>query len=253
MLVEDGAFNDITSRLLLDKKIIAVIKSNESCILCGVDFAARLFRLRDPNLKIKIIKKDGSKIKKGNPVMKITGDARSILSTERVALNLISHLSGIATLTKKYVQKSKVPVFDTRKTHPLLRYFEKYAVRCGGGFNHRMNLENKILLKDNHLKIIKSPPSGVYEVEVQDFKDIKKIAESNPEWIMLDNMDFKQLKKSIEFLRKNYPHIKIEVSGGVNLKNIEKISKLKPDRISTGKIIMGACAIDFSCDVEEVL
>lgn len=266
-LEEDIPRSDITTTLFIPKNkvVSASIIAKESGVVCGLDVAREVFRQLDRKIVFKKVVHDGQKITKGQILAKIRGNAQAILSAERTALNFLQRLSGIATLARKYVEAvrfavpdSNIKIYDTRKTTPLLRKLEKYAVRCGGGYNHRMNLSEMILLKDNHLKIISKLPNleiwkfrnkkTLIEVEVQSFNQLKKVLVLNPDIIMLDNMSFKLLKKCIKYIRK-HSRCEIEVSGNVNLKTIKKLASCKPDRISVGSITHSACALDVSLEI----
>ncbi|MEW6557140.1 MAG: carboxylating nicotinate-nucleotide diphosphorylase [Elusimicrobiota bacterium] len=261
-LKEDVPKGDITTNILIPKnKVVSarfVVKENG--IVCGLGIAKTVFRQLDKKIIFLKKIKDGQEIKSGRVIAEVKGNARVILTGERTALNFLQHLSGIATLTNKYVErvkskKLKVKIYDTRKTTPLLREFEKYAVRCGGGYNHRMNLSEMVLIKDNHLKLISQFPNFLVsqfrnlkiEIEAQKFGQVKKFVKLKPDIIMLDNMRYQQMKKAIKYIRKN-SNCEIEISGNINLKTVKKIAALKPDRISIGKITHSAPALDISLE-----
>jgi len=197
----------------------------------------------------------------------IEGSARAILTGERIALNFLQHLSGIASLTKKFVEltKGKFDIYDTRKTHPGLRYLERYAVLCGGGKNHRFNLNDMILIKDNHLLvcILKKLPveeillqmknrldyTSNIEIECSNFKELKLALKMKPDIIMLDNMNYIQLKKAVKIIREKLPKTKIEISGKIDENKIKKLLNLDIDYVSVGKITHSAKDIDFSLEI----
>ncbi|MCC6011916.1 carboxylating nicotinate-nucleotide diphosphorylase [Candidatus Caldipriscus sp.] len=257
---EDAPFGDITSRTICgNKKVKAVIISKGNGIFCGEEvlkaFAEEFgFEIRG--------KRDGEEIKFGDEVASILGECYYVLVCERTILNIVSRLSGIATLTRKFVEIAKdVPIYDTRKTTPLMRYLEKYAVKVGGGYNHRMTLSEIVMIKDNHKKVAggikeavdmvrKSLKHAYIEVEVENLEELREALECNVDWVLLDNMDIESLRKAMEMARGK---VKIEISGGVNLENLEEIASLKPDRISVGAITKSAKPIDMSLEVVEVL
>ena len=250
---------DITSDLIdnNETKKIKLI-SNQKCIIGGMDFFKETFRLIDKKIKCKIKKKDGSIIKKGSIIAVIEGNIKNILSGERVALNFISHISGIATKTNEFVKKSnKVKICCTRKTIPNLRVIQKYAVKLGGGINHRFNLSDEFLIKDNHIgfaknfenlvkKSIKFKRGKKITVEVDNLKQFKKIFGLKFDRILFDNMSPKSIKKGVKFAKKLY---ETEASGRVNLKNISKIASTGVDRISIGELTHSVNAIDFKLEI----
>jgi nicotinate-nucleotide pyrophosphorylase (carboxylating) len=226
--------------------------------------AQKTFELMDIEVKFIPCVKDGDAVKKGTVIIKLSGKARSILSAERVALNLLTMLSGIATKTREYVLRIhpyKAKITDTRKTIPGLRDLQKYAVRVGGGYNHRMSLDEMILIKDNHLKVnerltkLPSVPKGFkVEVEVQNLDEFKHAICLNPDVIMLDNMKLKDIKKAIKirntarFKSRHLP-TKLEISGGVDFKNVRKLAASGIDIISIGALTHTVKAIDMSLEV----
>jgi len=251
---------DITSNLLKNniKKKIKLI-TNQSGIIAGLEFAKQTFNLIDKKIKIKFKKKEGSIIKKGNVIATIEGNIRNILTGERVALNFLSHISGIATTTNKFVKKSgkKCKICCTRKTIPGLRVIQKYAVKIGGGTNHRFNLSDEYLIKDNHIgishnlvnivkKAIKNKKGKKITVEVDNLNQLKQIIGLKFDRILFDNMSPKILKKGIKLSKKLY---ETEASGGVTLKNIKKIAKTGVDRISVGAITHSAPTLDLKLNL----
>lgn len=226
------------------------------------------FKLLGPNIKFMPLIKDGGSFGTGAVIACIEGNVRSILSAERTALNFLSHLSGIATLTSKFVNKIKpykAEIADTRKTTPGLRMLEKYAVEAGGGRNHRMGLYDRILVKDNHLKASDYDWTAVHnavrrykkkgiitEIEVANMKELNEAIKSDPYIIMLDNMGVKEMKDAVKLLRRLGSDIKLEVSGGVSAGNVRKIAATGIDIISVGALTHSVKSIDFSLDVMPV-
>ena len=264
-LREDRAWQDITANTLFSSKIKA--KAEMLCkqdgVICGLDIVKSTFKKLDKNSRVNVLVKDGQFVKKGKRIAVITASARSILSAERTALNFIQHLSGIATLTKKFANKlkgTKIKLLDTRKTIPGMRELEKYAVRCGGGANHRLNLNDMALIKDNHLKIdndikrnvsmIKAKyPKVKIEVECENLAQVKQAVESRADIIMLDNMSVSNINKASKLIRASGSKIEIEVSGGVNLQNISRYARLDIDRISIGALTHSVSALDISLEI----
>ena len=250
---------DITSSLIKDDKIITVkLIANQSAIVGGLLFAKQTFALIDNKIKFIIKKKDGSKVKKGNLVALIKGNAKNILIAERVALNFLSHISGIATKTNEFVKLAgkKTKICCTRKTIPNLRVIQKYAVKLGGGTNHRFNLSDEYLIKDNHiassdlkalvLKAIKNKKGKKITVEVDTIKQLKSILGLKFNTVLLDNMSVKNLKHGVKLAKKFY---ETEASGNVTLKNVKTIAATGINRISVGSITHSAPAIDFKLEI----
>ncbi len=252
---------DITTKLIKNnKKIIAKIIANQNCVVGGLKLAKEAFKYSDKKIIFKLKTKDGKKIKKGKIVAVINGKTKSILKSERVALNFISLVSGVATITKKFVDKIKgknCKVCCTRKTIPNLRLIQKYGVKLGGGFNHRFNLSDEILIKDNHIavegnirkivqKAVKNKKGKKITVEVDSLNQLKKIIDLKFDRILFDNMNPRTLKKGVILSNKLY---ETEASGGVNLKNIRKIASTGVKRISVGHITHSAPAIDFKLEI----
>jgi len=249
---------DITSNLLKNnnKKKIKII-TNQNGIIGGLEFAKQTFKLIDKKIKFNIKKREGSNIKKGNIVATIDGNIRNILTGERVALNFISHISGIATKTNNFVKKAgkKTKICCTRKTIPNLRVIQKYAVKLGGGINHRFNLSDEYLIKDNHIASsniinlvslsIKNKKGKKITVEVDDLNQLKKIIGLKFNTVLFDNMNIKNLKLGIKLVGKKY---KTEASGNINLKNIKKVVATGVDRISIGSITHSATALDLKLE-----
>ena len=251
---------DITSDLInnnINKKVKMI--SNQSGIIGGLAFAKETFKLIDKKIKFIIKKKEGSYIRKGNIVAIIEGNLKNILIGERVALNFVSHISGIASKTNKFVRLAgkKTKVCCTRKTIPNLRVLQKYAVKLGGGINHRFNLSDEFLIKDNHLsseknfeniikRAIKNKKRRKITVEVDNLKQLHKIYGLKFDTVLLDNMSFKNLKKAVKLVKKKYI---TEASGGVNLNNIKKIASTGVDRVSIGMLTQSVSAIDIKLEI----
>ena len=251
---------DITSDLINNniKKKVKMI-SNQSGIIGGLEFAKETFKLIDKKIKFIIKKKEGSYIRKGDIVAIIEGNLKNILIGERVALNFVSHISGIASKTNKFVRLAgkKTKVCCTRKTIPNLRVIQKYAVKLGGGINHRFNLSDEFLIKDNHLsseknfeniikRAIKNKKRRKITVEVDNLKQLHKIYGLKFDTILLDNMSIQNLKKAVKLVKKKYT---TEASGGVNLNNIKKIASTGVDRISIGMLTQSVSAIDVKLEI----
>ena len=248
---------DITSELLNNtNKIKAKIVSNSSGIIGGLDLAKQTFKIVDKKILFKIKKKEGSKIKNKQVVAEIYGNVRKILTGERVALNFLSHVSGIATETNKFVKKVKknTKICCTRKTIPGLRAIQKYAVNLGGGHNHRFNLSDEFLIKDNHIAnknirelIIKAKKNRKkITVEVDNLDQLKKILDLKFDTVLFDNMNIKDLKKGVKLIKNKY---ETEASGNVNLKNLKKIASTGINRISIGRLTHSVSALDLKLEI----
>jgi len=252
---------DITTQLIKNNnKIKAKIISNENCIIGGLSFAKEAFKYSDKKISFKTKTKDGKKINKGKVVAIINGKAKAILKSERVALNFLSLISGVATKTRKFVDKVKgknCKICCTRKTAPNLRSIQKYGVKLGGGINHRFNLSDEILIKDNHIAVdgniqklvkraIKNRKGKKITVEVDNLNQLKKILGLRFNRILFDNMSEKNLRKGIKLSNKLY---ETEASGGVNLKNVRRIAATRVSRISIGQITHSAPAVNFKLEI----
>ena len=250
---------DITSGLINNEKVLTVkLISNQSAIVGGLLFAKQTFALIDDKIKFIIKKKDGSRVKKGNLVALIKGNAKNILIAERVALNFLSHISGIATKTNEFVKLAgkKTKICCTRKTIPNLRVIQKYAVKLGGGTNHRFNLSDEYLIKDNHiassdlnslvLKAINNKKGKKITVEVDTIKQLKSILGLKFNTVLLDNMSVKNLKHGVKIAKKFY---ETEASGNITLKTIKAVASTGVNRISVGSITHSAPAIDFKLEI----
>ena len=252
---------DITTALIKNnKKIKAKIISNQTCVIGGLSFAKETFKYSDKKVVFKSISKDGRKINKGKVVAIVYGKAKGILRSERVALNFLSLISGVATITKKFVDKVKgksCKICCTRKTIPNLRSLQKYGVKLGGGLNHRFNLSDEILIKDNHIAIdgnirelvkraIKNKKGKKITVEVDNLNQLKKIMGLKFDRVLFDNMSPKNLRKGVKLSNKLY---ETEASGGVTLKNVRKIASTGVKRISVGQITHSAPAVNFKLEI----
>jgi len=250
---------DITSSLIENDKIITVkLISNQNAIVGGLLFAKQTFKLIDSKIKFLVKEKDGSNIKKGSLVALIKGKANSIMIAERVALNFLSHISGIATKTNQFVKLAgkKCKVCCTRKTLPNYRVIQKYAVKLGGGTNHRFNLSDEFLIKDNHIAssdlkelvslAIKNKKGKKITVEVDNLKQLKKIIGLKFNTILFDNMSIKNLRAGVKLVKKYY---ETEASGNINLQTVKSVAMTGVDRISIGSITHSAPAIDFKLEI----
>lgn len=261
-LSEDIGKRDLTSEAVVGNRLSgkAIILAKQQGILAGSIVAKTVFQMVNPKIVFKLLKKDGQRIKKGEKVALIQGKVQSILSAERTALNFLQRLSGIATLTARYVEEikgTKTKILDTRKTTPGLRILEKYAVKAGGGENHRMGLFDMILIKENHIRAgegikdairrarSKHPEQNI-EVEVRNLSQLKEAVELKSDWIMLDNMRIQQMKKAVRMIRSGNPNVRIEASGGINLRNVRAIALTGVDFISVGALTHSAPALDLS-------
>jgi len=250
---------DISSNLLKNniKKKVKLI-SNQAGIIGGLEFAKQTFKLIDKKIKINLKKKEGSKIKKGDLIATIEGDIKHILNGERVALNFLSHISGIATITNQFVKKvgKRCKICCTRKTIPNLRVIQKYAVKLGGGTNHRFNLSDEYLIKDNHIAsnnikkliqlAIKNKKGKKITVEVDSLKQLKKIIGLKFDRLLFDNMNPKTLRKGIKLSKKFY---ETEASGGIKLKNVEKVANTGVKRISIGSLTHSFNSLDLKLEI----
>lgn len=266
-LLEDCAFDDVTSDLVVPKnhKISFVIKPRQEIILCAIDAIKICFEIlkkhqkfSQSKIKLEFFAKDGDVIKPLKSIVSGHGDAKLIFAAERVMLNLMQHLSGIATVTNQFQKLAKnTKILDTRKTIPALRSLEKYAVKVGGGTNHRFNLSDLILIKDNHIAAANGIENAILaakksnkklkiEVECDNLQQVAKAVKLRPDIIMLDNMNASQIKKAQKIIDKN---CLIEISGGINLANIKKYANLGADFISIGALTHSAKAVDIGLDI----
>jgi len=250
---------DITSSLVKNKKLIKVkLISNQHAVVAGLEFAKQTFKLIDNKIKFIIKKKEGSLVKKNELIGTIKGKAENILIGERVALNFVSHISGIATKTNQFVKmvNKKCKICCTRKTIPTLRVIQKYAVKLGGGTNHRFNLSDEFLIKDNHIAssdiktlvslAIKDKKGRKITVEIDNLNQLKQIIGLKFNTVLFDNMNIQALKTGVKMAKKYY---ETEASGNINLKSIKKIAATGVDRISIGSITHSVTAIDFKLEI----
>ena len=250
---------DITSNLVKNSKIIKVkLISNQQAVIAGLEFAKQTFKLIDNKIIFTIKKKEGSLVKKNDLIAIIEGKAENILIGERVALNFMSHISGVATKTNQFVKlvNKKSKICCTRKTIPTLRVIQKYAVKLGGGINHRFNLSDEFLIKDNHIAssdirtlvilAIKNKRGRKITVEIDNLNQLKQIMGLKFNTVLFDNMNIRTLKTGVDIAKKYY---ETEASGNVNLKSVKKIASTGVDRISIGSITHSVPAVDFKLEV----
>lgn len=262
-LAEDVGTGDITTDNLniSDKIANAVVLAKQDCIIAGIDVAIRVFNTVDPDIQSTKRNSDGDYVEKDARVLLLRGSISSLLKAERVALNFLQRLSGIATLTRKFVEATKgtnAKILDTRKTTPLLRELEKYAVRMGGGYNHRMGLYDAVLIKDNHITAVGSItqavktirdvlPNTFVEVEVKNLEELQEAIDNKVDRIMLDNMNPETIRKAVKITNKK---VELEVSGGINLENVKEVAATGVDYISVGALTHSYQSCDFSLLVE---
>ena len=258
-LEEDIGAGDITSRSVIDPQqtISAEVITREPITLCGLEIFCAVFIYLDQEMTFSgKIFKDGDSIEKNHAIIKVHGKCQAMLAGERTALNILQMLSGIATLTREYVEKARpVTVLDTRKTTPGLRTFEKYAVRCGGGTNHRFGLFDAILIKDNHIKSAgsigeavkrakeKIPADMMVEVETASLTEVEEALRSGAQRILLDNMTLATIRQAVSMIKGN---AQVEVSGGVSLEDLDGLSNTGIDFVSVGALTHSARAVDLS-------
>jgi len=265
VIAEDVGRGDLFSRITNTQEITAYIVAKSDGTLAGEAYISVLAKMY--NLALEWKKRDGEYFEKGQKLLILKGDAHTILSLERSILDIVLHASSIATLTARYVQALEgtgVKLLDTRKTRPLLRSFEKYAVRCGGGINHRMGLDDCLMLKDTHLQTIqdldafmqevrqKIPFTSKVEIECESMEMVKKAMGAGADIVMCDNMSCEMMREVVAYREKHYPHILLEASGNVTLESIEAIAQTGVDAISSGALIHQANWIDLSMKVEAV-
>jgi len=263
LVAEDVGRGDLFSRISTSKPIRAYIIAKSGGVFAGREYVEALAEMYDLSLIWEV--RDGESFTKGKKLLFISGDSKTILSLERSILDMVLHASSIATLTAQYVEAIKetgVKLLDTRKTRPLLREFEKYAVRCGGGINHRMGLDDCLMLKDTHLQTIddldafmkevrqKIPFTSKVEIECENLEMVKRAMKAGADIVMCDNMSLDETKEVVAFRNENYPHILLEASGNVTLDTIASIAKTGVDAISSGSVIHQATWIDLSMKVE---
>ncbi len=263
LVAEDVGRGDLFSRISEGKEICAYIIAKSDGVFAGREYVEVLADMYDLSLMWEV--RDGERFKRGKKLLFISGDSKAILSLERSILDMVLHASSIATLTSQYVEAIKgtgVKLLDTRKTRPLLRQFEKYAVRCGGGINHRMGLDDCLMLKDTHLKTIdnlgafmqevrqKIPFTSKVEIECEDLAMVKKAMKAGADIVMCDNMRIEATQEVVAYRNAHYPHILLEASGNVTLETIGAIATTGVDAISSGSVIHQAHWIDLSMKVE---
>jgi nicotinate-nucleotide pyrophosphorylase (carboxylating) len=264
-LAEDAPSGDLTSlaTVAATQQARARLVARRAGVAAGLPLFARAFALADQRCRVRLVGRDGRPFKAGARLAEIQGPARALLLAERVALNFLQRLSGVATLTAACVsaaQGSRAKILDTRKTTPLLRALEKYAVRCGGGHNHRMGLSDAVLIKDNHIRLCGGSPGEAVrrarkaaggkpiEVEVETLAELGDALAAHPDIVLLDNMPRPALKKALQLIAKAKPRVLSEISGGVTLRDIRGLARLGVDRISVGALTHSAPALDLSLE-----
>lgn len=262
---------DATSEALVDPQVMAtgeIYAKGASCVVSGATVARAVLKAVDSSIKVKILKPDGSFVKPGETILVFSGKARSILAAERTALNFMQRMSATATLTKKFVDVVKnrgTMILDTRKTTPGLRVFEKYAVLCGGGTNHRFGMYDRVLMKDNHRRLWKAGDGTQLdqavlaarkafkrldvEVEVESVEECKSALKAKPEWIMLDNMSCADMKKCVKLCK---GISKTEASGGITLERVKEVAATGVTAISLGCLTHSAGSVDLTLEWREV-
>lgn len=264
-LKEDQAFDDITTiaTVASNRRARGMIVARGTGVIAGIPLAVTAFRLLDPNVVVRVDVTDGGVVEPGTPIMFVSGHARALLSAERVALNFMQRLSGIATLTARYVRRvrgTRARIFDTRKTTPGWRLLEKYAVRCGGGMNHRLDLSDAILIKDNHLaslddniglavkRVRRLAPEGArIEVECERVEQVRSALDAGADVILLDNMGTDVLKECVALAE---GRALTEASGGITLDTVKRVAETGVDWISIGALTHSAISLDIALDFE---
>lgn len=258
---------DATSEALVDPKAVAageIYSKGTGCVVAGATVAAAVLKAVDPKIQVKILKKDGSAVRPKEPILTFRGKARSILAAERTALNFMQRMCATATLTRKFVEATKrhrTLILDTRKTTPGLRVFEKYAVTCGGGTNHRFGMFDRVLMKDNHRRLWrggdpdaldqavvaarKKFPRLAVEVEVESLRECESALKARPEWIMLDNMSCADMRKCVKLCRGK---TKTEASGGITLERAKEVAATGVTAISLGCLTHSAGSVDLTLE-----
>ncbi len=259
-----GRCGDVTTRLFVPKaaRLRGQVRARQAGVVCGTDIARQVMRACDPGCRVRVLVQDGGRVKPGQTVMEVAG-GRGLLSAERTALNFLQRLSGIATLTAAYAaaaRGTRARILDTRKTLPGWRELEKYAVRCGGGCNHRMGLYDAAMVKDNHwlnpqdfgravAELRRRHPRLPLIMEADRLDQVRLALDLGADIILLDNMSRPRLNRAIQLIRRGSPRTLIEVSGGVGLDQVRALAKLGPDRISVGRITHSAPALDLGLDL----
>ncbi|MBW2015893.1 MAG: carboxylating nicotinate-nucleotide diphosphorylase [Deltaproteobacteria bacterium] len=266
VLEEDIGPGDITTEALIepDSQGSAILIAKEELVLAGLKVFNRVFELLSPDIRMEPYHRDGDRVQGGEKVCRLKGGIRGILMGERTALNLLQRMSGIATLTHRFVERagsSKVRVTDTRKTVPGLRYLDKYAVRMGGGYNHRMGLYDGVLIKDNHIaaagsigRAVELARAGIphtlkIEVEVEDLAGLKEAIQAGADAVLLDNMSVEQMREAVKIAGGK---VLVEASGGIDLDSIGEVAGTGVDIISVGALTHSVRAVDLSLELEQV-
>jgi nicotinate-nucleotide pyrophosphorylase (carboxylating) len=261
-LREDIGFVDLTSTIMIDANTIAAfdVNAREDIVVAGIDVAIAVFRRCEPDCEIDARAKDGDHVKSGAILIRVSGKARAILTAERTALNILQHLSGVATLTAQYVKEIEgtgAQLVDTRKTTPGLRALEKHAVRCGGGRNHRLSLDSGVLIKDNHIAVAGSLTAAIarakaevptltkVQVECDTLDQVREALEAGADSLLLDNMEPDMMREAVAI---GSGRMLLEASGGITLETIRAKAESGVDLISTGKITQSAPAVDIGLD-----
>jgi nicotinate-nucleotide pyrophosphorylase (carboxylating) len=262
-LEEDIGWRDLTSSILEDVEAVGFISSKEEGVLCGIQVARAVFKILQEDCLFNPFLEDGDPLAKGSIIAEIRGKARAILGGERVALNFLQHLSGIATLTRKFVEKikgTKARILATRKTIPLLRALEKYAVEVGGGYSHRFALYDGILIKNNHIALIGDIKEAVktakemfpyqkIEIEARNLEEVKEAIETGADIILLDNMNIEEMREAVRIAQGK---VMLEASGGISLDNVREIAETGVDFISIGALTHSPKAIDIHMEVSRL-
>jgi nicotinate-nucleotide pyrophosphorylase (carboxylating) len=264
-LQEDEAFHDVSTlaTIVSTRHVRSAVVSRREGVIAGVAMAIEAFRQLDPNIAVRVDAPDGTRVRRGDTVLALTGHARGMLSAERTALNYLQHLSGIATLTARFVdavQGTTAQILDTRKTTPGWRLLEKYAVRCGGGTNHRLDLRSGVLIKDNHLAAVNgdiaaavsrarqlAAPGTPVQVECDTLEQVDASLAAGADWVLLDNMETDRLAEAVRRCR---GRAITEASGGVTLDSVRRIAETGVDRISIGALTHSAPALDLGLDFD---
>lgn len=264
-LEEDIGNGDITTAFLIpeDSESRALIIAKGNFVVAGIPFIKEVFSFLDREVRFNVFINDGSKVMKGDVIAEVSGRTKVLLSGERVSLNILQRLSGIATITNMFVEKVKglhAKIVDTRKTTPGLRFMEKYAVRLGGGNNHRFGLFDGILIKDNHIEAVGSITEALrlaseghhlakIEVEVENLNDLKEAVEGGADIVMLDNMSIQDMKEAVNIVRTSKKDVILEASGNVSLENVREVAETGVDLISIGALTHSATAVDISMKI----
>jgi nicotinate-nucleotide pyrophosphorylase (carboxylating) len=273
-LQEDAPFGDMTTQAIVPPTVrgVGIFVAKSSGVICGLPIAQRTFTLLDETVQFHPRCNDGDVVVAGSVIAEVEGKLQALLTGERVALNFLQRLSGIATLTRQFVEKAApygVHIADTRKTTPTLRWLEKYAVRCGGGINHRFSLSDGVLIKDNHIRAAGSLTEAVrrvrqnahhllrVEVEVQNLEQVREALECGVDALLLDNFRLEELQEAVDLVRAwseqmGQPRPILEVSGGVTLESVEAIAQMGVDIISVGALTHSAPALDISMEITQV-